>query len=86
MGIYGVALILWRFVIETDITLDISKISFIGLNKKSKAIECLYETAVTNDDVRLIASLTPVENIQNESLEEIEISYKSEEKKEKLNA
>ncbi|GEM_PF-4381026 len=78
--------ILWRFVIETDITLDISKIAFIGLNKKSKAIECLYETAVTNDDVRLIASLTPVENIQNEPLEEIEISYKSEEKKEKLNA
>ena len=56
------------------------------MNKKSKAIECLYETAVTNDDVRLIASLTPVENIQNEPLEEIEISYKSEEKKEKLNA
>ena len=78
--------ILWRFVIETDITLDVSKIVFLGLNKTTKEIECLYETPIRRDDVRLLASLSTVENKNEDILEEIEISYKTvAEKKEEIN-
>lgn len=78
--------ILWRFVIETDITLDVSKIVFMGLNKITNDIECFYETPIRKDDVRLLASLSTMKNDIEEALDEIEISYKSvAEKKEAIN-
>lgn len=68
--------ILWRFVIETDISLDISKIVFMGLNKTTNDIECLYESPIRKDDVKLIASLSTMQNDNEYALEDIEISYK----------
>jgi len=69
--------ILWRFVIETDIALDISKISFIGLGKTSKKIECLYDVEIKRENVRIITPLSPSNSSDDEDLEEIVISYKT---------
>ncbi len=78
--------ILWRFVIETDITLDISKISFIGLGKKSKKIECLYDVETRDKDVRIITPLATSVDSDEKELEEIAISYKTfENEKKKVN-
>lgn len=77
--------ILWRFVIETDITLDISKISFIGLGRRSKKIEYLYDVEIKKDNVRIITPLFTNNSYDDEELEEIAISYKTNNTKEQIN-
>lgn len=76
--------IMWRFVIETDIFLDISKISFIGLNKNGHTIECLYDVKVNDNDVKIITSLSSKKTELTEDTYDIDISYKTVELDEKL--
>lgn len=77
--------IMWRFVVETDITLDITKISLIGLGRKSKKTECLYDAEIKKDNVRIITPLSTSNGYDDEELEEIAISYKTNNTKEQVN-
>lgn len=77
--------VLWKYVVET-IGIEVSRISFVGLNSKTSEIECSYEISL-DENVRILSDLSAK---QEDAVDvgEIKISYREEEqkKKEGLNA